>query len=346
MVRHPLRESSRSLQPLPPEPGVFRATPIRNADEQFHSGLVKTGMTVMHCMVLYCRRYCFAAIFPVTAGLGGCATASDMQLAQSHMQLPVHILVMQAPMSVSPGRLQKVFAPDSKRALSLSDQPIARYVEHSREHALATMVTDLRKQQTLMIVTPPPEDKTLIGTIQAYQFDTPIPQNAADHVRAATGADAILRFNITDYGLTPKTWRSGYITFEVVSTLAIAAAIASAGTTVARDTAGAYLTQEAVEETAESYAGFRALDVVCRPVRIEAELIRLNPVKVVWKDSDTGLSDISLSRMTRKVGGAERDKQLDQATDDSVNDIVSDLSDALDKLASANQQRTSSLDRP
>ena len=90
--------------------------------------------------------------------------------------------------------------------------------------------------------------------------------------------------------------------------------------------------QEAVEETAEAYAGFWALDVVARPVRIEAELVRLNPVTTVWNTSDTGLSEMKLSRLTRKVDADERDRQLDQATDNAVKDIVSELSDALEKI--------------
>ena len=168
-----------------------------------------------------------------------------------------------------------------------------------------------------------------LGKLEGEHFDTAIPQKAADQIHTTTGADDILRFGITDYGLTPKTWRTGYITFEVVSTLAITALIASAGTSLAKGTAGAYLAQETVEETAESYAGFWALDAVCRPVRIEAELIQLSSAQIVWKSSDTGLSDVSLSRLTRKVGTKERDMQLNQSTDYAVDKVVSDLALAL-----------------
>jgi len=245
------------------------------------------------------------------------------------MHAPIKILVMQSPMTINPGRLQKVLAPDIKPKLSVSDEPIAQGVKHSQEQALAAMKSDLIKQSRLTLVTPPKQEKQLLNKIQGENFDTAISQDVADRIQTTTGADAILRFGITDYGLTPKSWRTGYITFEVVSTLAIAGVIAYAGSTAAKAAAGAYLAQETVEETAESYAGFWALDVVCRPVRIEAELIGLNPVNVLWKYSDTGLSDVSLSRLTRKVGTDERDKQLDQSTDYAVNDVVTDLSDAL-----------------
>ena len=145
-------------------------------------------------------------------------------------------------------------------------------------------------------------------------------------------ADALLRYRITDYGLTPRSWRTAWITFEVTSTLAIAAVIAYSSSTVAKGAAGAYLVQEAVEETAETYAGFWVLDVICRPVRIEAQLIRLNPVGMVWQSSDTGLSDLKLSRITRKVEPSERDRQLDQATNHAVDHVASNLYDALEIL--------------
>lgn len=265
-------------------------------------------------------------------GLGGCATTIDKRLNQAHLNLPLKVLLIESPVAIDPGRLQAVFAPDITPKLSVSDEPIAQAVKHAQEHALAVMESAMTKQPRIIAVTPPFEDNQLIHEIQGYPFETAIPQEAADRIRMSTGADALLRFGITDYGLTPLSWRNSYITFEVTSTLALAAVIAYSGSTVAKAAAGAYLVQEAVEETAEAYAGFWALDVVSRPVRIEAELIRLNPVTTVWISSDTGLSEVKLSRLTRKVEADERYSQLDQATDDAVKDVVSDLSDALEKI--------------
>jgi hypothetical protein len=74
------------------------------------------------------------------------------------------------------------------------------------------------------------------------------------------------------------------------------------------------------------------LDVVSRPVRIGAALVRLNPVATVWETSDTGLSDIRLSRLTRKVSALERSDQLDQATKKAATDVVSALSHAIDAI--------------
>ena len=194
------------------------------------------------------------------------------------------------------------------------------------------MDSALAKQPKLLLVTPPTQENPLFDKIQGHTFETALSQDETDRIRSTTGADALLRFTITDYGLTPRSWRKGYITFEVTTTLALAAVIAYSGSTVAKAAASVYLVQETIEETAEAYAGFWALDVVCRPVRIEAELIRLKPVTTVWKISDTGLANVRLSRLTRKVGADERDRQLDQATDYAVKDIVSALSSALKSI--------------
>lgn len=277
------------------------------------------------------RHLCLISLCLIGAGLDGCAT-TNAQLAQARLKAPLKILVMSSPMTIDPARLQKVLAPNAKEKLSVSEEPLAQGVQQAQTYARVAMESALIQSPRLMVVTPPAGPKPLIDKIQSHDFATAISQEEADRLQTATGADTALRYRITDYGLTPRTWRKGYITFEVTTTLALAAVIAYSGSTVAKGAAGAYLVQEAVEETAEGYAGFWALDVVGRPVRIEAELIRLKPVTTVWKTSDTGLSDVRLSRLTRKVGSTERDGQLNQATDDAVKDIVSALSGALKNI--------------
>lgn len=261
--------------------------------------------------------------------LAGCASVDDVALAHPHPHTPLKVLIVQSPIAVSPDRLQAVFAPDRKKHLTLSAPVLAPVITHSRTQALADMQAAFATHPHIAVVTPPATAKPVIDRIQAKPFSAPITRDEARQLQSSTGADAILRFGITDYGLTPKTWRTSYITFEVVSTLAIAAVIANVGTTVAKGAAGAYLAQETVEETAESYAGFWALDVVCRPVRIKAKLIQPDPLAVVWQDDDTGLADVKLSRLYRKVSVSERDRQLDQSTDYAVRDLVSALADKL-----------------
>lgn len=278
------------------------------------------------------HRYLYLlALFWIGAALGGCATANG-RLARAHVRAPLKILLIQAPMTIDQGRLQKVLAPDVKGELSASDEPLAHGVQQAQSNAMSAMESALTKRSHLVVVTPPIEQSPLINMIQSHGYDTALSQNEADLIRTTSGADALLRFKITDYGLTPRAWRKGYITFEVTTTLALAAIIAYSGSTVAKGAAGAYLAQEAVEETAEGYAGFWALDVLCRPVRIEAELIGLDPVTTVWETRDTGLAEVRLSRLTRKVQPAERDNQLRQATDDAAADIAASLTKVLANL--------------
>lgn len=306
--------------------------PIGDVIEYFHERVYKLYMTENCIMFISCRYFHIAFLCLMGVGLGGCATTTNVQLAQANMNVPVRILVIQSPIAIDSGRLQTVLAPDIKPVLSVSEEPISQGVKHAQEYALAAMESALSKQSKLIVVTPPTEEIQFIDNIRDHDFATAISQDEADRIQTTTGVDALLKFRITDYGLTPRSWEKGYITFEVTSTLALAAVIAFSGSTVAKAAAGVYLAQEAVEETASAYAGFWALDVVCRPVRIETELIRLNPVATVWKTSGTGLSDVSLSRLTRKVGSDERDRQLDQSTDYAVKDVISDLAYALKNI--------------
>src|SRR2546425_879421 len=146
-------------------------------------------------------------------------------------------------------------------------------------------------------------------------------------------AEILLRFRITDYGVTPKSWRNAVIIFEVTSTLGIAAIAYAYPAT--RPIAGIYLIEEGIEETIEAYAGFWALDEVSRPVRIEAELITLDTGTHVWKSSATGLSDVGLTRLVRKVSAAERDAQLNSAIQEAAEKIVADLQKVLPQRTKA-----------
>jgi len=274
------------------------------------------------------RHFYVVLLCSLGVALDGCAT-TNMQLPQADMNAPIKVLAVQSPMTIDRVRLQRVFAPDIKTKLSVSDEPIAQGVQHAQQYALIAMDSALAKNPRLVVVAPPKEEEPFINTIRDRAFETPLSQDEADRIRLTTGADALLRFKITDYGLTPTAWRNGYITFEVTTTLALAAIIAYSGSTVAKGAAGAYLVQEAIEETAEGYAGFWALNKVSRPVRIEAELIWLKPVTTVWQASNTGLADVKMSRVTRKVGTLERDALLDQSTYYATRDVVSSLTKAL-----------------
>jgi len=266
----------------------------------------------------------------VSLALNGCATTNNgAALAQMEQDAPLRLLVMQSPMTVDARTLQAVLAPDSKRKPAVSDEAIAQGVERAERHAQAAMQSALGGRSGLALVATPERDEAFVANLAARSLGEPLSRDEANRIAADTGADAVLRFCMTDYGLTPRAWRDAYIAFEVTSTLAIAGAIAYSGSAVAGTAAGAYLAQETVEETAEAYAGFWGLNVVSRPVRMTAELVRLDPVATIWEDSRTGLSDVELSRLTRRVGPRETDRQLDRATADAAGELVSDLSAAL-----------------
>lgn len=278
------------------------------------------------------QRLPIAFIALTSMALIGCSTIAKNQLKQSHLQLPIRVWAVQSPIIVEPDRFKALLVADTEPKLPVPDESIAQAAEHAQERAQSAMTSALSKDPSLFIVTPPLEEIQFISQIQSRSFGSAITQDEANHIQAATGADALLRYAITDYGLTPKAWRNGYIAFEVTTTLALAAVIAYSSSQEAKAAAGIYLVQEAAEETATAYAGFWALDEVCRPVRIEAELIRLHPLNTLWETRNTGLSDVKLSRLFRKVSVSERDKQLDQATDNSVKQTVSNLFSALEYI--------------
>ncbi len=271
----------------------------------------------------------FRLLASITVALvfGGCATNPGMKLlVQSHHDKPIKVLLSEVPLNIEQSRLQAVFMSDKK---SQSKAAISSGTERAQLNAFELMKTMLEKQRSFVVISVPVAAKGNVDNILKRDLDHPLSQTEADAIHEATGADALLRFRITDYGLTPKSWRDGYIAFEVTSTLAIAGAIAYTGSTAAHAAAGGYLAQEAVEETTEAYAGFWGLDVVTRPVRLEAELIRLHPVETVWETDETGMSDIKISRVTRSVPVSERDMQLEQSTNHAVNDISTDLTKSI-----------------
>jgi hypothetical protein len=251
------------------------------------------------------------------------------QLVQSHHDKPIKVLLSEVPLNIEQSRLQAVFMPDKK---SQSKAAISSGTERAQLHAFELMKAMIEKQHSFEVTSVPVAAKGNVDNILKRDLDHPLSQADANAIHEATGADALLRFRITDYGLTPKSWRDGYIAFEVTSTLAIAGVIAYTGSTAAHAAAGGYLAQETVEETTEAYAGFWGIDVVTRPVRLEAELIRLHPVETIWKTDETGLSNIKLSRLTRTVPVSERNMQLDQSTNHAVNDISADLKNSISEL--------------
>jgi hypothetical protein len=215
--------------------------------------------------------------------------------------------------------LRSQFALNAPAESAQSREAIANAVTRAEGLALADMREALEQQPGLTI---DDTDSTAhaVEQLALANPDVAITREIAQRLHVMTGADDLVRFRITDYGVTPKAWRKAYITFEVTSTLAIAGIAYAYPKT--RTLAGAYLIEETIEETAEGYAGFWALNEVGRPVRVEAELTSLSDGTETWKAAATGLSDIRLARIFRKVSPEEQDAQRQRATQLAVRKVA------------------------
>ena len=268
--------------------------------------------------------------------LCSCATTQSYGSAtQSIVTYPQKAVLVQTPMVRDDPAFNRLFAPDLPKDSPESRQAIKNAVDNAEVRALAEMQKALGTQTEIEIANSEVVSR-VINELQINNADTVITGEIAEQLHAASDADVLLRFRVTDYGVTPKSWRNAVIVFEVTSTLGIAAIAYAYPAT--RPIAGIYLIEEGIEETVEAYAGFWALDEVSRPVRIEAELITLDTGTQVWKSSATGLSDVGLTRLVRKVSAAERDAQLNSAIQEAAEKIVADLRKVLPQRTKATIQ--------
>lgn len=265
--------------------------------------------------------------------LCSCATAPRYGSAtQSIAAYPQKAVLVQTPMLRDDPVLNKLFAPDLPKDSPESRQAIKDAVDNAEVHAFAE-IQKVFETQTEIKIDNSEIVSRVINELQINNADTVVTREIAEQLHTASDADVLLRFRITDYGVTPRSWRNAVIIFEVTSTLGIAAIAYAYPAT--RPIAGIYLVEEGIEETLEAYAGFWALDEVSRPVRIEAELITLDTGTQAWKSSATGLSDVGLTRLVRKVSAAERAAQLNSAIQEAAEKIVADLQKVLPQRTKA-----------
>jgi hypothetical protein len=216
--------------------------------------------------------------------------------------------------------IRSVIVPVPSKDKSDDEQAISKAIQTAQTQALTEMTSSLSVMPGLKVNAVPIVLPSVMNEFPIMDRKHPLSAEVLATLRASSGADALLRFGISDYGLTPRAWRHGVIAFEVVSTLGIAAiAYANPAT---RAIAGVYLAQETIEESIEAYSGFWALNEVYRPVRVEAEMIDLQTGRTVWADSETGFSNRSLSRIYRTVSNEERKRQLSTALHDAINKVV------------------------
>jgi hypothetical protein len=268
--------------------------------------------------------------------LCSCATTQgDGSTTQSIGAYPQKAVLVQTPMVMDDAAFNKLFATDLPKDSPESRQAIKNAVDNAEVRAFAEMQKAFETQTEITMDNSEVVSR-VINELQINNADTVITREIAERLHAASDADVLVRFRVTDFGVTPKSWRNAVIIFEVTTTLGIAALAYAYPAT--RPIAGIYLVEEGIEETLEAYAGFWALNEVSRPVRIEAELIALNTGTQAWKSSATGLSDLGLTRLVRKVSAAERDAQLNSAIQEAAEKIVADLRKALPQRPKAGIQ--------
>jgi len=262
--------------------------------------------------------------------LGGCASSNVPSSRIQAVSLdpvvrPLRMVLVETPNSVEPAALRNVLAPDFPEGSGEANKLVESGVAEAEMVAMAEMRNALTTVGIKVV-----SSVTIARNVNEsgeQQFAKELSIEQSKQIQLDSGADDLLRFHITDYGLTPRAWRNWVIGFEVVTTVGIAAIAYSVPET--RPLAGVYLVTEAVEEGAEAYAGFWALNKLNRPVRIEAELFDLHTGKRVWADSNTGLAKVRLTRLAATIDASTRNALLKEATHESVEKLVGQLGHSL-----------------
>lgn len=253
--------------------------------------------------------------------LSGCAVTA-LQPDTRFLAKPLKIGLIQIPFQ-DKAAIRSVVAQDQPKDSTEADQETNNAIEAMQSQAFTDMTNALAAFPGITVNSASIPTPTILQGSLIADRDQALSPEVATSLHASSGADAVMLFRISDYGLTPKVWRDGVMAFEVVSTLGIAAIAYARPATHA--IAGMYLAEETIEETIEAYSGFWALDEVYRPVRVEAEMIDLQTGRRVWADSETGFSDNGFSRIFRTVTKEERKAQLSAALREAINKVASDF---------------------
>src|SRR5258708_450951 len=253
---------------------------------------------------------------------GGCAGSTVRQIAREPAAGPLRVVLVETPNSVDPPALRRVFAPDLPEDSDEARKLVQSGVAKAEAQAMVEMENALTNVAG-MVVLRSEAIRRSVNDLHINSAETTLRQETANELRIVSGAEGLLRFRITDYGQTPKTWQKWVIGWEIVSTLGIAGIAYAAPKT--RPLAGVYLVEESIEETIEAYSGFWALNKLCRPVRLEAELIDLRTGDTLWADSNTGLAKVRLIRLVTSVDAATRDAQIEAATHESAEGLIDGL---------------------
>ncbi len=270
---------------------------------------------------LSAQKCTLCAVLVLVLALGGCAHTQDFAL--SPRDRPLNLKLAESS-TVDPESVRSWALPDSAKDTPDSQAKVHQIIDRAKMRAMKDMteilspLPALRVDPLPLVLPPALETRPITGRKNGLD-----PVLLTQLQQSSPGADALLRFGITDYGQTPTAWKKGVIVFEVVSTLGIAALAYARPAT--RAIAGIYLVDETIEESIEAYSGFWALNEIYRPVRVQAELIDLHDGHQIWSDTETGFSDGRWTRLVRTVSPEERSNQLQAALHDALTKIVANL---------------------
>ena len=266
-------------------------------------------------------RNALVATILCTLLLDGCATSTVQVIAREPTAHPPQVVLIESSSDVDLPALRNVFSPDMPKDSEETIKLVKSGMTEAEIRAMAEMKNALTNIGMTVINSEAVTRR--VNELEINRMHKKLSPDQSHELHLVSGADNLLRFRITDYGLTPKAWRNWVIGFEVVSTVGIAAIAYT--TPELRPLAGVYLVTEAVEETAEAYTGFWALDKLSRPVRIEAEMFDLRTGEMLWADSNTGLARVHLIRLATHIDAATRNAQLEDATHESVEKLMGQM---------------------
>src|SRR5437879_2359188 len=132
--------------------------------------------------------------------LSSCATAPRYESAtQSIVAYPQKAVLVQTPMLRDDPVFSKLFAPDLPKDSPESRQAINNAIDHAEVRAFAEIQKAFETQTEIKI-----DDSEVVSRVinelQINNADTVITREIAEQLHAASDADVLLRFRITDYG--------------------------------------------------------------------------------------------------------------------------------------------------
>ena len=248
--------------------------------------------------------------------------------------LPARLNVIQLPSDVQDASVRRVFHDGDKTVTTKMLEEDRRQINDQLRLTAERVLSSIH-HTTEFITDFPVSDMSLMT------MGSPINQESLSAMLNNYPAEEYLRLCITDFGETPRRWKTSYITFEVVSTLAITGAFYVHRAT--RAIAGVYLLEESIEELSEGYAGFWALNRLSQPVRIEADLIDGRTGNILLHVKHTGMASWKWHNVWR-MNDAERKVLENQSMERAVSSTLNDISNFYLKHCNAvsDQNRKSS----